>query len=231
MPEIAMCSGSIFTPSAPEMSTQLIGKLLEELSDLNSPPIAMPVPENMPREIPRVILTSGDGTIEARLAPARSDIIWRRSTPEVQTLPELARNVAEHLLKIHNAIGGPISRFGFIANHFLEVNEPSLRLTASYISESAQARMPDPLAQFEIHWLTRDQLGEFGENNHWVKLRTATINRGSDSVESPVISIENDVNTVVSDNQVRNFEHTQIPCFFAAAANRILDHLDQLVPQ
>ena len=226
MPEIAMCLGSIFTPGVSELSTNLIGKLLEELSDLNSPPIAMPIPENMPKEIPRVLLKSGDGSIEARLAPARSDIIWRRSTPETKPMPDLAQIVSSYLVRIHLIINNPLARFGFIANHFLEADDPSSYLANSFASESARERILHPIQQFEIHWLLHEILDEFGTVNHWVRLRSATINRGSDSEDAPVISIENDVNTVVSEIPSNFFEHSQIPGFFSAAADRIESQLN-----
>ena len=189
---------------------KLLGPLLADVGDkLDGDPVTIPVPENAPPEVPRIILSSKDGTLRLEISLARVDIRWARraqgSEMPLSDFNDFAYNTLRHLQRYLNA---PSGRLGLAATRFQPSENPGRVLAEHFCRPELLSTTPDtkgPLNRpenFEIHAHKRFVLGRFRVNS-WVRAKSGRLE--SDSVKQPIILVEQDLNTLAEEAEASEF--------------------------
>jgi len=75
--KIASMQAVIFSPDLSFQQQKILSYSLEKWGEIfDDTPISIPVPPEIEKEIPRIILNSSDKNLKIEFSPARVDIFW-----------------------------------------------------------------------------------------------------------------------------------------------------------
>lgn len=204
-----------------QLSTgKILPRLLSDLGDvLDGDPITVPVPQDAPPEVPRVLLGSKDQSLRMEMSLVRVDVRWRRqAVGHEMPLDEFITFAQRALGFFHRAVSGRPGRLALVT-HRLQLHDVPGRALASHFCRpellSDEPNRKGPLnrpEKFELHAYKRFQLGEFTVNS-WVRCKTGEL--ATEDRRRPIILVEQDLNTLsealteteFSDDDIRNFHH------------------------
>jgi len=165
-------------------------------------PIMLPVADDVPQEVPRVIMRSRNGPWSCQAARARIDVVYEvppRPSGDVgdeAVLTELCTTgqaVWSRLQQSHGAIG---DRIGLVVLFVQWMEDP-----VGYVSKRYLAVADTPAVELQLHSLHHVQL-ELGEVNRWARCVAGEI--VTDDGRRRALRLEVDVNTPPE----RNYELT-----------------------
>lgn len=175
--------------------------------------VSLPTTTGLPVDIPRIILRNQHGSLELTASPERLTVT-RTASGQVpnQLLTDtimLLSQVGEVAKRVNSA---RISRLAMTRARMFEGANGAMRLIKYFVlpeRASREIQPPGPLsrcANFEIHAHKTFQLNPNIAINSWVRCKTA--NRVPE--KEPIISIEQDLNTLAEESSVRNFDGAAI---------------------
>jgi hypothetical protein len=78
---LASCQATLFTPVAEVSAVRLLTKLLPDWVDrFDADPMVLPLPEAVPKEVPRLMLSSRSEEWKCEIAPGCMNLIWQKTT-------------------------------------------------------------------------------------------------------------------------------------------------------
>jgi hypothetical protein len=178
----------------------------------------LPIPSDVPAEIPRIIMQSSDGQWRLSMGPARFDSVWQNNTPSgtssLSYLVQKCFEVQERYVRENNI---RVSRTALIIHRTSPCLNPAQDLIHRFCNEKSQREPFNRSESFEIHnhkvyLLRADETGF--EINSWVRCKAAKLLADSRSV----ILVEQDLNTVPKESDSNSFDPDQIAIFFQKAA-------------
>jgi hypothetical protein len=217
--ELASCQASVFTPDGGFSAAKIV-KLFypqqESLFDAN--PMVLPVPEDAPFEIPRVILESASHEWKCQLSPARADVIWTRtkSTQTKLQLGEFFQKAGDILIQYTSVLGTRVARAAGLATRFAEQEEPGKFLAHHFCQMRWEEKPLNRPENLELHAHKKFLLaGEF-QVNSWVRNKTGVL--AGEAAQKSIVLFEQDINTLAEEAADRSFESAVITRFLAAVA-------------
>ncbi|MFH1111230.1 MAG: hypothetical protein V1790_18835 [Planctomycetota bacterium] len=220
--ELASCQASVFTPDGGFSAAKIV-KLFypqqESLFDAN--PTVLPVPEDAPFEIPRVILESASHEWKCQLSPARADVIWARtkSTQTKLQLGEFFQKAGDILIQYTGVLGTRIARAAGLATRFAEHEEPGKFLARHFCQTRWDEKPLNRPENFELHAHKKFLLaGEF-QVNSWVRNKTGVL--AGEGAQRPILLFEQDINTLAETVADKSFQNDEIIRFLAAVAAEV----------
>lgn len=223
-PEAFRCGSvqaAVFFTELQYSAPKTLAKMLDAYADvLDGNPVALPIPEDAPPEIPRLILLSKDQTLRVDLSLQRIDVRWQRQTPDgdcaIQQFIDFAGNVFQTFCETVNALPG---RTALILNRFSENDQPAKTLARHFCRpELLSAEPKGPLNRpenFELHAHKTYRLGEF-DINSWVRCKTGFLSVGDSRAR--IILVEQDLNTLSETAATMRLEVGTVRRFLALAA-------------
>jgi len=212
--------GSIFTPEHSGFSSgKAVGTVLASFRDrFDGEMQVLPLPSEVPPEIPRVILQSGDGQWRLSMAPARIDSGWQAKPPAVAlSLESAAGECTEVLERYVRESHVRVGRVGLVVHRTYSVDNPAQTLIQRFCNESSQREPFNRSESFEVHnhkvYLPRRKDIDY-KINSWVRCKSDRMIAD----DSPAILVEQDLNTLPNETDSRRFEPEQIRAFFEMAA-------------
>jgi len=213
----------IFTPdytafSVPKFLACILGKYAG-LYDGNVQTI--PLPEQAPPDIPRVILQSKSETLKLQASPSRVDsllnnVLANKSPEEVFAA---CTKVLEHYTQATEA---QINRLALVFT-WMHKKESSARLLIErFCKPELQTTIFNKSQSFEVHSHEKTTLGDFS-TNIWMRCKTAELVTGNNSKQ--IIAIEQDINTL-EEEATHIFTINEISKYFQTASlemNRLLE--------
>jgi len=184
---------------------------------------AIPFPKEAPPDIPRIQLASTDGTWGFAASPSRITSSWNLKEEERDETGALAcvvtscrEPIEPHVRENDVRVG----RLGLVITRVCQVEHPAQALIERFCSDEAKdPGSPDaPLRKsrnFEIHNHKRYESPTGLTVNSWVRCRTGTV--GKDT--SPVVTVEQDVNTLAEEVEERTFSVEEIASFCDTGVN------------
>lgn len=224
----AVYQATIFTPdtsafSAPKLLATILGKYAHRYDGSVQ---ALPLPENIPSEIPRVILQSIDGLFKLEASPARVNSLFMQnvdSLVEPKDLFSICFEVLEHYVKNTNM---QVDRLALVLTRVHKTENPAQVLIEKFCKSELKSIFVQS-ENFEIHNHKQFQFKEFTVNS-WIRCKTATLL--SPNTETPVVVVEQDLNTLASETEQLRFASEDIRIYFDQALQEAQNILQLYFP-
>ena len=196
---------------------QLATRLREKLKiQFKSLALSMPIPENAPPEIPRIVLATPNNDQQVQVSLNRVTLL--RSYAKKNTFEDAMAFLDTYWKPIATELleqGKGIERIGFIIRMFAKVEEPLATLSRKFLLLDF-----GELQDFGVRFNVRRNEGNYEINN------LHQYDNGVDTDDSiPGIIILRDVNTVAQ--QGRNFSIKDIEQFLDVAKRLATEEFDQ----
>jgi hypothetical protein len=218
---LASCQATLFTPVAEVSATRLLTKLLPDWVDrFDADPMALPLPESVPKEVPRLVLHSRSEEWKCEIASGRMNLIWQKTTRAAEPidLAERYRMLIPLLEQYCAALESRVGRLAAVVSRYLEHRSPGRYLASHFCKEhwlQAPLNRPD---DFELHAHEVFLLGGQFHVNSWVRHKTGLLNLPGEEAQAPIVLAEQDFNTLAEEQATRHFAIDEIGGFFQAAA-------------
>jgi len=190
----------------------------------------VPLPSEVPPELPHVQLQSSDGRWRLSMAPARIDSYWRNAGSDSQpSLGGVVVECAEVLERYVQESHVRVARVAMVIIRTTAVDDPAQALIKRFCNDASQRTPFNRSAAFEIHnhkeyRPRRDDI--VYAINSWVRCKAAK--RVTD--DKSVILVHQDLNTLVTEMESRRFAPEEIHAFFQMAAVESDDILRNYFP-
>lgn len=225
----AVYQATIFTPdtsafSAPKFLATILGKYAHLY---NGTVQALPLPEDIPSEIPRVILQSRDGVLKLEASPARVNSLVMQNVEtqaESEDLFNICIEVLEHYVRNTET---QIDRLAMVLTRVYKTENPAQLLIEKFCKTELQPVLFERSENFEIHNHKQFRLKDFNINS-WVRCKTATLLFSDTSV--PVIIVEQDLNTLTTEIEQRRFTYEDIRSYYKQALEEAQNILQLYFP-
>ena len=182
----------------------LSGNIRKGSGDLFSgEPLILPVPDNVPNEIPRIILKDKKGEINLHIAVNKIDLhirdsILAGSVPNVyskldKSLFDIYRSVLKALF---SATSLTVNRVGFVVVGEVEVKDASAYITNKYLTKDI--KMAGWL-DVNVSLLKRETIDK-KESNVWLRLSPGRKEKGE--VDNNKLIVIFDINTLSKQNYI-----------------------------
>ena len=225
MPEIMVRQHQLafFLENAPLLDRLNIARVFREEfgEDLSGEPTILPIPNDAPLEIPRIILSSPDKTIICNISPLRVDLIINlnssQATPELVKKAEDLTPYIKSLTKvILTHLKWKINRLAYIKSVELNLKGGVIRNMSSKVTEDISQNA----AQLQIHKMQTVKIDE-SACNHWIRIISE--NPGEENEKIVILS---DLNTLQKEQ--KEFGQAEIIQFFTKGmeyADKVISHL------
>jgi hypothetical protein len=221
----------IFTPEPSGFTTgKAVATILARFRDrFDGEMQVLPLPPEIPAELPRIVLQSADGRWRLNMGPSRIDCFWNnKSTTPPPSLPTLVRDCAEIPEYYAQESSARVGRVAMVVQRLFPVDNPAQMLIEQFCSESSQREPFNRPETFEIHnhKVYTPQQGIAYRVNSWVRCKSVTL--AGDN--RPAISVEQDINTLAENVEPRRFVSPGMLAFFDTAAHEADDILHKYFP-
>lgn len=226
--KIASLQVSIFTPAVLFSKTKVLERMIGNFADsFDGDTVAIPIPEDAPKEIPRIALHSADGKLKLDIAESRVNLFRYRKDNDVgidtnQILDFSFRVIKEYKDCTQSIIG----RLALVAVKFLRNEKAASTLASYFCKERFTKGLFDQAHDFEIHSHKKYTLEKFNVNS-WVRCQT----RRSAQDNQPIILVTQDINTLAEELETRDFSLKQVKAFLQVAHREQEQILCQYFPK
>ncbi|MBM4332255.1 MAG: hypothetical protein FJ117_13720 [Deltaproteobacteria bacterium] len=209
--EIETIQTTIFTPGLSFASSRLLASALEKWGNIfDSPPISLPLPPDVPSEVPRIILQSSSMHKKLELAPKRANLFWlRQNETDTIILEDYLHFAADVLCNYVNIVSGKVGRIAAVLNRSLRSPNPGLFLAEHFCKENWLTAPFNRPESFEIHAHKRYSFVNRFNVNSWVRCKT-----GIAKPDKSIILVEQDINTAAEEMEMKEFSDGEIRDFF-----------------
>jgi len=225
---------AIFTPdfnigNSLKIANTISSIFKELLDDVNWNPSILPIPQDAPPEIPRLILSSTDDRWTVNISPERTSLFYN-NPPELDNVSiEIKRysDIASHFLsEFQNQMDLRVQRIAFVTERCI-YKDNALGYILENFCDDNKIHKGQPFHNakiFEVHSLKKYDWMEF-QINSWVRIKCMPFKiNATDS--SPAIIVINDLNTLsYEEDPAASFISTDINKYY----NNITKHLDDIL--
>jgi len=196
---------------------RLLGGLLHRwLERFDDEPTMLPSAEALPREVPRIILNSRTSVWRCEIASARINLFWRRAPGATAIgIEEFFREALPLLTAYRDFLDARVGRIAAVLNRFARHPAPGLFLARHFCRERWLTGPLNRPESFELHAHKRFELSRQLPVNSWVRAKTGRLG-GGDGDATPIVLVEQDLNTVPEEAPTRAFTIDEIRHFFEA---------------
>jgi len=203
---------------------ELASSLLEPVKGIfNGEPILLPIPDDAPPEIPRIILTSKDGKLKCNVSKQYVELIYIEDTPTkaLQELREQLLKVLGNITKVMKSkFNSSIYRLGLVTRFIVFHDAPIELIKERYIKPGAI----DYPRSLELHVLDRMDWDNLMVNR-WYRISVHP--KKKTDGEDKEISIIFDINTIPEKKYDFNVE--SLVAFYDKASGYIVSNVETLL--
>jgi len=220
--------GGIFTPDFNiSNSLKVANTAMEMLGErLDGTPSILPIPQDAPGDIPRILLSSSDKKVGLSVSLQRTnlscEIPFGFDTGEVD-INEYSAIAAQFFSGYRKRLDLRVQRMGFVTERMEVGNDPLKYLLEKFCNKS-QIEKGRPFynaKRFEIHSLKKYEWEGFSINS-WVRLKYLPVRMKETEKFEPILLVANDLNTLGSDeDRGANFAESDIERFYLKAPGHI----------
>jgi hypothetical protein len=203
---------AIFIPGSQFMAQHIYVKLPTRWHErFDGNPTMLPVSEEHPPEVPLLILQSQSGEWRCSITRARIDLFHNTSSTDHHVDPRMFfEEACDFLIEFREVFNLRVGRLAAICTRYLEMERPGQVLANHFCRED---RLKSPLKRtesFELHAHKRFHLYEDLNVNSWIRNKTGTLRINN----SPIVLVEQDINTLAEQAPTREFDNQEIRAFF-----------------
>ena len=186
----------------------------------NGQPMILPIPQDAPSEIPRIILKNANKSYACNISQDRIDFTFSRKEAHA-TLQDVSNTFLNHLIShvevINNNLRVSIIRVGVVVTLIFPLKESSNK----FVSEKfLKEHLFENSYEVQIGILKREQLAGF-ETNCWFKMNT--LRNKKDQSDDRALLIAYDVNTLPE--KLFDLNRDQVSIFYNSSIKYISDSL------
>ena len=223
--------GAVFTPEFNITNALKIANVVFGIAGerLDGEPTMMPIPQDAPAEIPRIILTSSDKLLSVSISPVRTNFEFKvpqGAMVEMIDYRSYYSGMAEFFSKYSEALDLKVQRLGYVTERLI-VKDDVISYILGRFCRDNQTQKGRPFyntKRFEIHSLKNYEWDGF-QVNSWVRIKCFPIGT-KDQEKKPALLVENDLNSLSYDEDPgADFNAADISKYFEDIPN----HLDQIL--
>jgi hypothetical protein len=190
--------GVIFS-NAPIAGGKILGKILAKFSDrFDGAPTVLPIPNDAPAEIPRMILQSADSQWAVDVAQNRVNFRWVQMKEDQQQIPEdfqkLYLEFIEHLFQIESI---QVGRAAVLIFRYKKTETPATQIAKLGFNEAFQSKVQAGLDGCEFHIQQKVQLAQ-RDVNEIIRLKSGLLNLPN-TAPRKIFLVEHDLSTLAED--------------------------------
>jgi hypothetical protein len=208
--------GTLFAHFSWAVNAKKLSAILSLFSDtFDSAPLVLPVPEDAPLEIPRVILRSNDKQWTLEIAANRVNYRWTQmAEAQHQGVKDFA-DILTHFVQVLLGIEPTrVGRIACIAARYLLAERPASLLSRHFCKENWLERaLPDSEA-FELHSLRKTRIGQKFDVNSWIRFKSGQLAIPSTPVR-PIVLVEQDINTLAETEGIAEYKYEEVVSFYS----------------
>lgn len=179
----------------------------------------LPLPDDAPAEIPKLIFRSKDNQWQLEMASSRLNYRWIQQTENQQVLPDrFCSEFVDFVNRVLPLLEHPrVGRIALVWVRYLLEKDPATVLCRTFFPR--ETLLKDALANqrsFELHSLRRTTIAEKFEVNSWVRFKSGQLTLPETAVR-PIILVEHDVNTLPEKTDSASHSIEEIAAFCASA--------------
>lgn len=223
---------ALFTPEmSPFASGRAVAAILPKFRErFDGDMQALPLPADVPSEIPRVALQSSDGQWRLQMGPARIDSFWsNKATSSPAALTAIVGECFEVLDQYVREMLATAGRVALVVYRICPVEDPAQALIQRFCNAASQREPFSRSETFEIHNHKVYTPGQ-GINyaiNSGVRCKSATMAPNN----RPVILVEQDLNSRAQNLPSRRFTVDEMRVFFETASREADEILRKYFPE
>lgn len=193
--------------SSPKAIGTMLGTYQERLSGQL---LSMPLSNDDPPEIPRVVLQSPEGGWRVQFSPVRMDAVRSLMiTEEAMDLEQAVHACRDMVTHYARETGTAVNRLALVVTRRCPTENPAEWLINRFCNEASQREPLNHSATFELHnHKVYTPLGSTALNS-WVRCKSATHAR-----VGPVVLVVQDLNTASTDEKERLYGPEDVTRFF-----------------
>lgn len=209
-------------------SARVMSCVLKKFAELfDGEPQAIPLPPDVPADVPRVILKSEKPGYVFQAGPARMSCSWAAVQEQVATTVIAVGRCSEVMLHCLQSLQPQINRLALIIHRASPADDPATMLIEQFCSKERQAVPFNRSSTFEIHnhkQYLPEGLGV--EVNSWVRCRTGMLLKEG----RPAVLVEQDLNTVLVPNSATLYDAATAERFYGSMAREADEILSKYFP-
>src|SRR5260370_5032330 len=192
-------------------------------------PISLPSPQAAPLEFPTTFLQSRDQSLGIEMARTKVNLYWKRLESNKDAsidINDIYSQFADRIATIAEKNKVVIGRLAALRMSMGNEPTPGRVLSKQFCREEI---LNGPLKQvdgFELHVHKVFELYEAQNANSWVRIKTS----GSPGPDYEHIVVEQDINTLAEEINIRNFDRTNVMRFFHEASKQLDSILNEYFP-
>ncbi len=201
---------------------ELANSLRKSLSILDGDPLIMPIPDDAPSDIPRIILRSKNEEYSLIVAPQRIDFFYGNKEQGNRLYNEFTQETLKTIKIIEEIVmqkfSASINRLGLIVDMSLEKDD-GIKYILSYFGKPFKYK--EKLLEGQIHMFNKETIDGFSINN-WIRI----IAQKHDKNKTNVL-ISNDINTIIEDG--KSYTNDEINKFYNSMLRYITENIKYYV--
>lgn len=205
---------SIFTPNISSFAAaKALGIVLSKYSQRYDGDVqALPLPEEIPLEFPRIVLQSKDRAYRLEISPARINSLWL-GTDNIQTEKEEIIDICKEVLEYYiKSMHIEVNRLALVATRVYLTPKPATLLIDKFCKPELIDKVFSSSENFEIYNHSIKNIENFVVNV-WTRCKSGLI-ANNNQTHSALI-VEQDLNTLAQDLEDRKFHIEEIKSFFS----------------
>lgn len=230
--EISLIQASLFITNFTFSTSKILKKVLDQCSDqFDGDPTVLPLPDDAPKEIPRIIFQRKDKSMKLEVAPLRLNLFRIKTQDEDKISPKKFLGTEAKLLsKLIEDLGADCVRMAVVLERFCPRKEPAKDIASHFSKKNFMNEPFDRPSAFEVHSLKKfDFLDSFSVNS-WVRIKSGKTQPVS-GVLRLVIVAHQDINTLAELMDTRIYSNHDISRFFSNVPEKFDDILKLYFPE
>ena len=212
-----------------KLTNAFIQALQEWSTIYDGDPISLPLLPTAPPEIPSAILQSRDQALGIEMARTKINLYWKRLESKKNTsidIDDIFSQFADRIATIAKKNKVIIGRLAAIRLSMGNEPTPGRVLSKQFIREEI---LNGPLKQvegFELHAHRVFEPYQDQNVNSWIRIKTS----GSPGPDYEHIFVEQDINTLAEEINIKNFDRANIIRFFHETSKQLDSILNEYFP-
>lgn len=192
-------------------------------------PIFLPLPPTAPSELPGAILTSRDQSLSIELARTRINLYWKRLESNKDAsinISDIYSQFSDRIATIAEKNKVVIGRLAALRVSMANDPAPGKVLSKHFCREEILNGPLNRLEGFELHAHKVYELYQAQNVNSWIRIKTS----GSPGPNYEHIFVEQDINTLAEEVNIKNFDRVNISQFFKETSDQLDSILNAYFP-
>lgn len=211
---LSLCQVGVFTSAVKFSKSKVMQGLMAKFGDTyDGAVVALPSSENVPAEVPQIVLNSSDGMMRLQVARARIDLFVSRKKDDSEIDQGKFLELVGQVLETYKAdASATFDRVGVVVNRYCKHESPGQALAKHFCSSKWKDGVMADAEHFELHFHKRGELNSC-QVNRWIRFRTGSLVEE----ETPVVLVVQDINVLPEDTSTKEFSVSDVTAFVKAA--------------